>query len=459
MRSALLSVIFGAVFAIALVISDVGNWENTHYARTIDLSRGYVKETDLIQITNDGDTKQKIYYFTLNDGFDAIDDLSIISVGVDSTTLAVKALDSGFFEITLPKAVSPGDSVELRVSYVYLKGLEPVPKQIDMADSQQLVVKLNKMPYSPYSTKEYSLRFIGVAKGQEAEIFDDRATANPVIEARVEEKALVYGPIVDDIEPFSVEPFGLIYEHQQPLAKVENLHRSVWIPSAADQVQFEEYYELTNQGAELDKGFSRVDWMHGRYELTRDHWALKQLEFPMADTDFDDYYFTDKVGMVSTHKKIQNFLVLQPRFPLFGGWHYNFTLGWNQPIGKAVHKIDEDTYIARAPLLNSARDVVYKNVYLSFYLPEGAEFVNISAPLEYKQVDVEDEYSYLDVAQGHTKVTLKFENMFDDLGRVNAYIVYRLPAHSYLKKALKISGYTFAALFSYYLLTMLDLSV
>lgn len=444
---------------LLLIIDDAGDWENNHYARTVDLSRGYVKETDLISAVNTGSLPQDTYYFTVNDGYDQAGLVSVISVSADGTTIPVKEKLPGFYAVAFPNPVAAGGVVELTVNYVLLHALAAVPDRIGLADTQQLVVKTNKMPYTPYLTKEYLLRFIGVGAGEEMDLELELATEAPELVARVEDKALVYGPIIEDIAPFTVSPMGLWYEHQLPVAEVENLHRLLWIPGRAAQVQFEEYYELTNAGAELDSGFLRVDWMKGRYEVMRQHWALKQLEFPMGDNDYDNYYYTDKVGMVLTHNKISNFVVLQPRFPLVGGWHYNFTLGWNNDIGKNVHQVDTDTYIARAPLLNTLRDVTYNNVYLLFYLPEGAEFVNVLAPIDFETVEVDHEFSFLDVSTGHTKVTIKMTNLFDDLSRVDAFVVYKYTQALYWLKVAKIGGFAFVGLISYYLLNLIDLSV
>lgn len=66
------------------------NWINTHYIRTIDLSKGFVKETDLIQIKNINDKPQNEYYFVVNDGFDSIDELSVFTAFVDDKVLEIK---------------------------------------------------------------------------------------------------------------------------------------------------------------------------------------------------------------------------------------------------------------------------------------------------------------------------------------------------------------------------------
>lgn len=449
------------------------SWENTHYSRSIDLSKGYVKETDLIEIKNVGEVANDVYYFALNDGFGCTGDISVISVTVGEYTIEPKQLTFGqlqgnektqlisdqLYLLKLPYAVASGKSVELKVNYVYLNSLEAVPQKISMGTVQSLLLKLNKFAYSPYATKEYSLRFVGISKGQEMEIgLDSTTTLN--ITPRVEEKALVYGPTVETIPPFTISPMGLLYDHNRPLVSVEHLSRSVWVPASdVEQLPFEEYYELTNSGAQLDSGFSRVKWMKGKYDQNRNHWALSHFEIVPNDNQFDDYYFTDKVGMISTHQKIQNHLVLQPRFPVFGGWFYNFTLGWNNQLSQYIHRVDEETFIMKVPLLNGLRDVSYKNVDLNVYLPENAQFINASSPIAFEEILLDHELSYLDIDKGHVKVTLKYANLFDDLHKIDVLIKYKYTRASYFWKIIKISSFVFVGLTSFFLLKKIDLSV
>lgn len=454
----------------SLLIDSITNtWENTHYLRTVDLTNSYIKETDLVEIQNIADSPQDTYYYTLNDGFEAIDGLSVLSVTLvdQKAQIVPEEVEPQVYKLTFPAPISPKSKVELKIIFVYIQGLTPLPAKLDMDQTQSLLVKLNKFPYSPYTTLEYSLHFTGITKGQEMELYLSKGVPVsdnvPELRPRVENKALVYGPLFEDILPYAIQPMGLLYEHNRPLLRVENLNRSVWIPASdVDQLPIEEYYELTNNAAELSKGFSRVDWMKGRYEANRNHWAISHLEFQATDTTkFDDYYYTDLVGVVSTHKLVQNHLLLQPRFPIFGNWHYNFTLGWNEQLSSAVRKLhkSDDTYIVKVPIINTLVDASYNNTYLNFYLPENAEFVNVSSPVQFESVTVDNELSYLDVSKGHVKVTIHYKHMFSDISRLETLIVYKYTKASYVWKVAKISGFVFVGLISYYLLSLIDLSI
>lgn len=439
-------------------------WDNLHYTRTIDLSKSYVKETDLLDIKNIALTPQQDYFFTINDGFGSVGDISLFSAILADQRAEIdfeEIVPNQVFKLKLPVPIAPNSNVELKVSYVYLNTLQPIPKKIKLQDVQQLLYKTNKFPYSPYTTQDYTMTLSGMTKGQEMELHlnDVNATeSTPALEPRVDNSALKYGPLVQELRPFTLKPMGLMYDHNRPLTKAISLNRSVWLPASdVNKISIEEYYELTNEGAELSTGFSRVEWMKGRYEGTRNHWALSHLEIPLLQRTLDDYYYTDKVGVVSTHKVTQNHLLLQPRFPVFGNWHYNFTLGWTENMSKFVHQsnIDTNTYLIKVPLLNSLRDVSYDDVYLEFYLPEGAEFDNIASPISYESVSIDHELSYFDVSKGHVKVTVHYKNLFDDLHKIDVLVKYKYSASSIYVKVGKISAFVFAGLISYYLLSIL----
>lgn len=444
------------------------HWENTHYLRTIDLSKAYVKETDLIEVQNVDTVPHDEYYFFVNDGIGSVPGVSIIAVTLSGQEIDLEPelYADKIYKITFPVPIAPNSKIEFRVRYVYTQALLPLPAKINMEDSQTVLLKLNKYPFSPYLTKEYTLFFTGITKGQEMDLHlpkHQNLTNLPDLRPRVEDKALKYGPLLEDLQKFTVHPMGLLYEHNRPITRVNNLERSIWFPaSGVDQVTFEEYYELTNEGAELLHGFSRVDYMKGRYEQSRNHFSLSHLEIPLLKNQkFKDYYFTDKVGVVSTHNKIANHLVLQPRYPLFGGWRYNFTLGWSEDLSSALHKVFDapDTYIASVPLLNTVRDVYYDNAYISFYLPENAEFLNVSSPIDFELITVSDELSYLDVSKGHVKVTLHFKNLIDDVSKIDVLLMYKYTPLNYWTKVFKISGFVFVALVSYYLIGLIDISI
>lgn len=93
--------------------------------------------------------------------------------------------------------------------------------------------------------------------------------------------------------------------------------------------------------------------------------------------------------------------------------------------------------------MNSLRDVTYEDVYLEFYLPENAEFQNVSSPIPFESISIENELSYLDVSKGHTKVTVHYKNLFDDLHKLDVFVKYQYTQVAFIYKIAKISGFVF----------------
>ena len=447
-------------------------WDNVRYYRNIDLSKSYVSEVALVEVINKADSPQDLYIFPVNDGYDVIESVSHLQVFDHERSREIQPikLAEGLYAIKMPFPVAPGSTFSLKVVYRYTNSLEPLPAKIGLSDTQQLLLKFNKYCYSPYTTHEYSLTLMGLAKGLEYDLqleqYNSPNVADlPELNGRIEEqsKVLTYGPAQVTLEPYTVQPLGLIYEHQKPMAHVLNLQRNFWIPALdIGVVLIEDYYELTNHGAALNTGFSRADWLKGRYEQSPSHFSLVRLRFPIDhDAPFDNYYFTDKVGVVSTHSTFNDDLVFYPRYPIFGGWKYNFTMGWSNSIDSIVRKVRDvsDVYIAKVPVLNNLGDVSYDNVKVNIYLPENAEFLNATASLEEKSVSVGRDLSYLDVSEGHVKVTLEYENLVDDLAAAFIFVKYRYTAQSYWSKVYKIAAFVFTGLMSFYALGLVDLSI
>lgn len=66
-------------------------------------------------------------------------------------------------------------------------------------------------------------------------------------------------------------------------------------------------------------------------------------------------------------------LEIQPRFPLLGGWEFEFTLGWNLPLGGWLKAVGGDKKVLGVPFLTGLKGVVVDDAELIVTLPEGAK--------------------------------------------------------------------------------------
>lgn len=127
--------------------------------------------------------------------------------------------------------------------------------------------------------------------------------------------------------------------------------------------------------------FSRID--HQLRSMNRRNLAntlssvLSTLSVPLPPRA-QSPYFVDTVGNVST----SNFqpstvsasnLELRPRYPLMGGWTYNFTMGYEVPLTDSV-QFDADTgeYVWTFPFINALADTPVDAAEVHLLLPEGS---------------------------------------------------------------------------------------
>lgn len=438
------------------------SWENIEYKRLVDLSKSYTQEIVELTVRNTANEPNSIYYFAFsNEIFEKISlftsALQDKRVFVDSALYPDKStLDDGrvvaYGMVSLPTPIEPGETAGIVIRYSYYAGSTPFPEHIEMGSDQKLLLETGKLPMSAYSTLDYTLSFIGSNSFSELNAQEDEKLAG-----REEADAFTFGPW-KDVEPFTDSSLKLVYQHNMPLARIVNLKRDLWVSHWASTLQFEEYYELINDAAKLKNGFSRADWMKGQHALKPSS-SLVALEM-ILPPEAEDHYYTDLVGMVSTSRVLSNHYFLKPRFPLFGGWKFNFTIGWTNQLSQFLHTdISKEEYVLSVPILNGPLDTFYDNVDFSVYLPEDAEVLDVFSPLPSKETKITTKKSYFDLRDGHIKVSISLENLTDEVKNGEVLIRYKYTKVAFYKKVLSISSYVFVALMCFFFFKQIDLTI
>lgn len=164
------------------------------------------------------------------------------------------------------------------------------------------------------------------------------------------------------------------------MTHVSQLERDIEVSHWGGNVAFEERYTLHHRGANLSSPFSRVKWTQSQYYNPVSS-ALKELRVPLLVGSADPY-FTDTIGNVSTSRfrssKREALLELKPRYPIFGGWKYPFTIGWNANAANLLRRTASGTFVLKVPFLEGPRQpegVEYEQVNVRVLLPEGARSV------------------------------------------------------------------------------------
>ena len=188
---------------------------------------------------------------------------------------------------------------------------------------------------------------------------------------------LTYGPF-DQKPAGAVSPAQVRFEFTKPLTHVSSLDRDIEVSHWGGNIAFEERYVLHNLGANLSHPFSRVKWAQSQY-FNPSTFALKEIRVPLQAGSLDPY-FTDTIGNVSTShfrsSKREAVLEMKPRYPIFGGWKYPFTIGWNSNAANFLRRKASGGYVLKVPFLEGPKQVEgveYEQVNVRVVLPEGAE--------------------------------------------------------------------------------------
>lgn len=440
-------------------------WQNSEYEKTVDLSKSFIKERHDISALNTFNEPLSKYTFGIPRHLD--NEVSLL-IGMFKDTNGKTSLlksnkldiyddDILYYNIELPYPISPGSTFKFSVSTIIINQYVPYPEHIPMNVDQVLKLSLNAYPLSPYDTMNYSLGFIS---GDNLNELNSNELPFP-LETKDSTKSSALYQSNDLIPSNSVFDLSITFTKISPLIYVNNLTRDLWISHWSNSLQLEEYYEVTNHGAKLDKGFSRADY-YAEKLMFKPHHAITAFRIPFdstKDIQNDSIYFVDKVGNVSTSQYYENELILRPRFPIFGGWNYNFTTGWNYNLNQFIKKESDDTYILRAHILQGIFDSTYGNIDLNIYLPEGAELLDYALPFVSNDPTTSYEYSYLDIEKGHLKISFNFDNIVDEMKNLEVIIRYKYSTYNMIKKPLKAAFYIFLALMGLYLLKKIDLSI
>lgn len=126
--------------------------------------------------------------------------------------------------------------------------------------------------------------------------------------------------------------------------------------------------------------FSRIEFQSARFRPTFPAQILRDLTYPIPEGASNPYYY-DSIGNISTSHFRPSpekggspaILEIQPRFPLLGGWTFEFTVGWDLDLRKWLKSVEGDRKVLALPFLTGLKGVVVDDAQLIVTLPEGAK--------------------------------------------------------------------------------------
>ncbi|KAH7566991.1 hypothetical protein JRO89_XS07G0004200 [Xanthoceras sorbifolium] len=291
-----------------------------------------------------------------------------------------------FYSVSLPKGLGKGDRFTFDVLAVFTRALRPFPEKISQADIQLVVFQDSAYYLTPYTVKVQSLS----VKLPNARIESYTKLEN----TKIHGSEIKYGPY-ENLPSFSFSPIVVHFEINQPFAVAQELVREIEI-SHWGNVQVTEHYKLVHGGAQSKGEFSRLDYQ-ARPNI-RGASAFRHLLASLPPRAHSVYY-RDEIGNISTShlwgdsKKTE--LLIEPRYPMFGGWRTAFTIGYGLPLKDFLFASEGKRFL-NITFGSPMNELVIDNLIVKVVLPEGSTDISVSAPFPIEQWQ-ETKISHLDI--------------------------------------------------------------
>ncbi|KAF3625681.1 Dolichyl-diphosphooligosaccharide--protein glycosyltransferase subunit 1B [Capsicum annuum] len=308
-----------------------------------------------------------------------------------------------YYLIHLLKPLGKGEAITLEVLYYLTHSLEPFPVEISQSEAQLVYYRDSAKILSPYPIKEQAT----FLKSPSSRI-ESFTRVVPTDRANTE---LRYGPY-EDQSPYSYSPIIIHFENNNAFAVVEELVREIEI-SHWGSIQVTEHYQLVHAGARHKGAFSRVE-----YQSKPTHSGVSSFKHLLAELPprVHSVYYRDNIGNISSSRLRTNFkkseLLIEPRYPLFGGWKSTFVIGYGVPLEDFLFEAADGTRYLNYSFGCPLADTVVEKLTVKVVLPEGSKNPSVVVPFPVEQ-RTERKYSYLDVV-GRTVVVLEKANVVPD---------------------------------------------
>ncbi|KAG6030856.1 hypothetical protein E4U19_000219 [Claviceps sp. Clav32 group G5] len=426
-------------------------FKNANLVHVISLEKNYVKEQLNVVVENISKEPQSEYYlpFTSDQiarvgGFE-VKDRKDGSIDNFISEPAEYDPDSAtqYFRITLPTPLQAGHQQTLGISFYFLKAYRPLPATIAQDDKQFLVHDFSIYAPSAYITLKQKTE----VKAASSSIPDFTKITEGKKEMPQKQGAkLIYGPF-DEKPAGATSPAQVRFEFTKPVIHVSTLERDIEVSHWGGNVAFEERYALHNHGANLSAPFNRAKFAQSAY-MNPATTALKDIRVPLHASSVDPY-FTDVIGNVSTSRfrrgRRDALLELKPRYPIYGGWNYPFTIGWNSDAANLVRKTSTGGYVLKVPFMEGpkqAEGIEYEQINIRVLLPEGARNVKFYTGVPESAItetSIGVHKTYLDTI-GRTSVTIKAHNLVDEFRDRDIIISYETSSFDTLRKPFIVFG-------------------
>ncbi|KAG4302381.1 hypothetical protein PCANB_001358 [Pneumocystis canis] len=419
------------------------SWKNLNIERVIDLSKSYVEETSTVTIQNIGNIPLNEYFWIISNNItNKISYIKVKEKNEKVIPLYVNLFkknpfnDIELFIIKLSKPVQPKKSITLEVNMVITNILKPFPSVFSQDKDQYLLWEGSKYSLSMYSTEKQKTLFKVANKDilSYSQYNENNSTNLSLLKSH-----LIYN-FYHTVEPFNKEIAFVHYRYNEPITIIKQLEREIIVSHWGNNIALKNTYSITNAGAKLKENFSRIKWSQQLYYKTF-YAVISSLQINLNPRTRDIYYI-DEIGLVSTSEFISNpkntYIKIKPRYPIFGGWNYSCTVGWNLDLNKFLRRQNNGIYILKIPFVEGPINVHYENISVNIILPEGSRILDVISHIPISKNETSIYKTYMDTL-GRTLIRLSATNLIDKTSSEDIFVLYNYPLLENFRKPLTIS--------------------
>mmetsp|Transcript_16580 Transcript_16580/g.24733 ORF Transcript_16580/g.24733 Transcript_16580/m.24733 type:complete len:475 (+) Transcript_16580:52-1476(+) len=432
--------------------------------RTIDLSTQVVVQEIVLRIKNEGDSELESFTHVIP--FELGQHLAWIKVlNKKDTSLEIIPIENGLvtnanndkfvaFEVKLSKSLPASKVREVHILASFTHATRNLPEEIYQGENQLVVYELDSH-YIPVAyhckSQQTNIHFPQSFMVQGQAKLESYTSLYP---STFQGSQGTYGPY-ESTEPLVFDAMRFHYENQSPHSVITNLHRDIEV-SHWGNVAVEQHFDIEHQGAKLVGEFSRLDFQMNPYAHAH---VVGGWNFVLPKQAHDVYY-RDVIGNISTSNwnEQNGFLLIQPRFPLFGGWKTQFYLGYNLPLQQHVEH-SGNTHRLTIPFTVTIADsaLVIDQFSQCVILPEGATNVHIHPPTTIDRQYMRTTTTYLDTT-GRPTICMEKSNVVQPHA-TDLIVTYDFDQTALLRDVLVLVAGYFAFFLLIIVLSRIDLSI
>eukprot|EP00124_Ichthyophonus_hoferi_P003388 Ihof_evm6s290 gene=Ihof_evmTU6s290 len=420
--------------------------------RTIDLTTQLVKTKSNITITNNGEeavTHVKVAFEKLTVG-----DYAAIRVihQKNGRILTPVENDAGVpegahvFSIKLATTLQPKETTSILVRSTVIHGQVAYPSEISQGERQYMVYTGSNYFFSPYTVAKQTT-LIQVPLNFESHETNSGAGVVSRNQLRLASSAA--------ISPYTTGFVKVHFASDVPHITIYEMTREITV-SHWSRIMVNDIVKVIADGASLKGHFSRLDYTTNPNPPGVIKSWITKLPGKARDVDY-----RDQVGNVTTSAmfKTKNTLNvhLVPRFPMFGGWKYDYMLNYTLPLSNYLSHSGNSYSVAMPLVSNVMPNLVIDQFTLKVTVPEGAS--NIVFKYKYPMDSESREFktTYLDTVGRPTVVVTKSNIVHDII--TDFEITYDFDPMAIVYEPAMLIGFYFTMFLAIIIWVRLDFSI